>query len=159
MMTNTNNETNSNATSTADREIITSRVFDAPRALVFKAWTDPKQIARWWGPNGFTTTIHEMDVRPGGAWRFSMHGPDGVDYKNENVYIEVLEPERIAYSHVSVPKFHMTVTFDEQGGKTHLIMRMVFDTAALHEHVVKTFGAVEGAKQTLDRLADFLATG
>jgi uncharacterized protein YndB with AHSA1/START domain len=77
-MINTNAEQYLDATSSVDREIITSRVYDAPRELVFKAWTDPKHIARWWGPNGFTTTIHEMDVRPGGAWRFIMHGPDGV---------------------------------------------------------------------------------
>ena len=65
---------------TADREIVATRVFDAPRDLVFRMWTDPAHIVHWWGPNGFTTTIHEMDVRPGGMWRFIMHGPDGVDY-------------------------------------------------------------------------------
>jgi uncharacterized protein YndB with AHSA1/START domain len=81
-MINTNAEQYIDATSSVDREIITSRVYDAPRELVFKAWTDPKHIARWRGPNGFTTTIHEMDERFGGARRFIMHGPDGVDYKN-----------------------------------------------------------------------------
>ena len=72
--------------SSARREIITTRVLDAPRELVWKAWTDPKHVAEWWGPNGFTNTIHEMDVRPDGVWRFIMHGPDGVDYKNEIVF-------------------------------------------------------------------------
>ena len=81
-------------TNTADREIVSARVFDAPRELVWKAWVDPKHVAQWWGPKGFTNTIHEMDVRPGGVWRFAMHGPDGTDYKNEIVFIEVVRPER-----------------------------------------------------------------
>jgi uncharacterized protein YndB with AHSA1/START domain len=142
---------------TSDREIITTRVFDAPRELVFAAWTDPKHVAEWWGPKGFTNTIYEMDVRPGGVWRFVMHGPDGVDYQNEIIFVEVVKPERLVYDHVSGPKFHMTVTFDEQGGKTKITMRMRFDTAALRDKVAREFGAVEGAKQTLERLAEFLA--
>lgn len=78
---------------TADREIVISRLIHAPRELVFKVWTDPKHVAHWWGPNGFTNTIHEMDVRPGGVWRFIMHGPDGVDYPNKIVYKEVVKPQ------------------------------------------------------------------
>ena len=86
------------ATESADREIIATRVFDAPRELVFKMWTDPKHVGRWWGPRGFTTTIHEMDVKPGGIWRLTMHGPDGRDYKNKVVFLEVEEPERLVYT-------------------------------------------------------------
>jgi uncharacterized protein YndB with AHSA1/START domain len=144
------------ATSTADREIVTTRVFDAPRELVFNAWTDPKHLAQWWGPNGFTSTIHQMDVRPGGLWRLTMHGPDGVDYKNESVFTEVVKPERLAYTHVS-PRFHATVTFEEECGKTKLTMRMLFETVLEHDRVVNVFGAVEGAKQTLARLHEHLA--
>src|SRR5271156_5452186 len=143
--------------STAGREIVTTRVFDAPRELVFKAWTDHKHVAQWWGPKGFTNTIHEMDVRPGGAWCFITHGPNGVDYKNDIVYVEVVKPERLVYSHASA-KALVTVTFDDQAGKTSLTLRMVFETAAERDHVVKTFGAIEGAKQTLGRLADYLPT-
>ena len=84
---------------TADREIATSRVFDAPRDLVWEAWTDPKHLARWYGPNGFTVTTHEMDVRPGGVWRLTMHGPDGTDYPNLTRYVEVVRPERLVYEH------------------------------------------------------------
>ena len=152
-----NRENSSNDTmTTADREIVATRVFDAPRDLVWQVWTDPEHITHWWGPNGFTTTIHEMDVTPGGAWRFIMHGPDGVDYRNEIIYNEVKKPERLVYSHVSGPRFHVTVTFDEEGGKTKLTMRMVFDTAAELEQVVKTFNAVEGLSQTLGRLKEYL---
>jgi uncharacterized protein YndB with AHSA1/START domain len=145
------------AADSANREILTSRVYDAPRELVFEAWTNPKHVVQWWGPNGFTTTMHEMDVRAGGAWRFIMHGPDGTDYRNENVFIEVVKPSLLVYSHVSAPKFTSTVTFEDAGGKTKLTMRMVFATADEREHVVKKFGAVEGAKQTFERLAAFLA--
>src|SRR5262245_64936028 len=85
--------------STADRELIFTRIFDAPRELVFAAWTDPQHLAQWWGPQGFTTTIHEMDVRPGGVWRLTMHGPDGRDYRNRIVTLEVLKPERLVFRH------------------------------------------------------------
>jgi uncharacterized protein YndB with AHSA1/START domain len=140
----------------SDREIITARVFDAPREFVWKAWTEPEHIAQWWGPIGFTTTIHEMDVRPGGAWRFILHGPDGVDYKNHSVFIEVAESMRLVYDHISGPKFHATVTFDDEGGKTKITMRMLFDTAEQHRQVVEQYGAIEGAKQTFARLAEHL---
>jgi uncharacterized protein YndB with AHSA1/START domain len=142
---------------TSDREIVVTRVFDAPRALVFKAWTDPKHLAHWWGPNGFTITTHEMEFRPGGSWRFVMHGPDGRDYQNENVYVEIAEPERLVYRHVSAPKFQMTVMFANDGGKTKLTARMLFESAALRDQTVKTFGAVEGLKQTLGRLGEYVA--
>jgi len=141
---------------TSDREIVATRVFDAPRELVWKAWTDPKHIARWWGPNGFRNTISLMEVKPGGVWEFVMHGPDGTDYKNKIVYGEVIEPVRLTYDHVSGPFFHVTVTFIELGGKTQLTMRMVFDTAAARDKADKQFGAVEGMSQTLGRLRDLL---
>ena len=147
----------SNATSTSDREIVMTRVFDAPRELVFKAWTDPEHVTQWWGPHGFTTTIHEMDVRPGGVWRFVMHGPDGVDYQNKVVYIEVVKPERLVYSHTGGATFQTTVTFAEKSGKTTVTVQMLFPSAAEHDRVVRKFGAIEGLKQTLARLGDYLA--
>lgn len=143
-----------------EREILITRVFDAPRAQVFDAWTDPKRIAQWWGPRGFTTTIAEMDVRPGGIWRFVMHGPDGVDYPNRVVYDEVVKPERLIYMHGSDSEdepgqFQVTATFAEQGGKTTLTMRMLFQSAA-ERHKNVEFGAIEGGNQTLERLAEHL---
>lgn len=148
---------NNDALSTADREIVITRVIDAPRELVFKVWTDPKHVVQFWGPNGFTTTIDEMDVRPGGVWRFVMHGPDGADYKNKFVFVEIVKPERLVYDHVSGPKFMSTVTFDDQGGKTRVTMRMLFETVAERDTTVKVFGAIEGGKQHLERLADYIA--
>lgn len=145
------------ATRVGEREIVATRVYAAPRALVFTLWTDPRHIAQWWGPNGFTTTIHEMDVRPGGVWRFVMHGPDGVDYKDKIVYREVAAPDRLVYDHVSGPQFHVTVTFADQGGKTTVTVRMLFESAAERENVIKEFGALEGLTQTLGRLGDYVA--
>jgi uncharacterized protein YndB with AHSA1/START domain len=150
------------APDTADREISATRVFDAPRALVFDAWTDPKHVAQWWGPSGFTTTTEAMDVRPGGEWRFVMHGPDGRDYRNKIVYLEVVRPERLVYKHRGDEghepvDFHVTITFAEAGGKTTVHMVMLFPTPALREHVIKEYGAAEGLTQTLGRLREYLA--
>ncbi|WP_406701241.1 SRPBCC family protein [Singulisphaera sp. Ch08] len=147
----------------SDREIVITRVLDAPRELVFEAWTNPKYVAQWWGPNGFTNTIHEMEVRPGGVWRFTMHGPDGVDYPNKIVFLEVVKPERLVYTHGEdgaddSGQFQVTVTFDEQGGKTTLALRSLFATAAERDKVVEEYGAIEGGNQTLARLAEFLKT-
>src|SRR4051812_13500037 len=143
--------------STADREIATTRVFDAPRDLVFDAWTDPQHVAQWWGPNGFTTTTQSMDVRPGGEWIFIMHGPDGTDYKNHIVYREVVRPERLVYDHVSGPLFRATVVLEAEGEKTRLSMQMVFETAELRNQVAEKFGAVEGLNQTLNHLEEHVA--
>lgn len=149
------------AAKSPDREIVATRIFDAPRELVFDAWTDPRRITQWWGPHGFTTTTTEMDVRPGGVWRFVMHGPDGVDYKNRIVYLEIAKPERLVYKHdpekgTEPVNFQVTVTFAEEGKKTKVTVRMVFPSAAAREHVAKKYGAVEGLIQTLDRLAAHL---
>jgi uncharacterized protein YndB with AHSA1/START domain len=157
---------NIGAAVTADRSIEITRVFDAPRELVFKAWIDPARIGQWFGPDGFTITTHEMDVRPGGVWRFVMHGPDGVDYQNKIVYLEIVAPERLVYDHgddgddgedAQAP-FHVTVTFAEQAGKTELTMRSLFASAADRDRVVEEFGAIEGGNQTLGRLAEYLRT-
>src|SRR5690242_3824455 len=110
---------------TSDREIVATRVFDAPRELVWNAWTDREQVAKWWGPNGFTTTIEEMNVTPGGVWKFVMHG-HGRDYQNKNIYVEVVKPQRLVFDHVSGPKFRMYTTFEDLDGKTKLTVRMVF---------------------------------
>lgn len=147
----------------ADREIVITRVLNAPRDLVWKAWTDPRHVVHWWGPTGFTNTLHEMDVRPGGVWRHVMHGPDGTDYPNKVVYLEVVKPERLVYSHGDdveghACQFHVTVTFaKQQGGKTKVTLRMLFETAAQRDETVK-FGAVEGGNQTLDRLEAYVAS-
>ncbi|MDB5109682.1 MAG: ATPase [Mucilaginibacter sp.] len=146
---------------TADREIITTRLLNAPRELVFEAFTKPEHVAKWWGPDGFATTTHEMDVKPGGVWRFMMRGPDGTDYPNKIVYIEVVKPERLVYKHTGDDDnedeyFQVVVTFEAQGDKTNLTMRAIFKTAAELERVVKEHGAIEGAIQTINHLETYL---
>jgi uncharacterized protein YndB with AHSA1/START domain len=144
-------------TNTSERELVMTRVINAPRDLVFNVWTDPKHIANWWGPNGFTNTIHEMDVRPGGNFLLTMHGPDGTDYPNKIVYDEIVKPEKITWSHGSgvendPGQFNVTVTFEAQGQKTLLTMRMLFSSKEAKDMVVEKHGAIEGNRQTMDRL-------
>jgi uncharacterized protein YndB with AHSA1/START domain len=149
-----------NSAPEAEREIVITRLIAAPRARVFAAFTDPKQVDKWWGPNGFTNSTSEIDVRPGGKWRFMMHGPDGVDYPNEITYLEITPPERLVYTHGGddqLSDFHTTVTFAEEGGQTRLTMRALFATAAARQQAVEEIGAIEGGNQTLARLAEFLA--
>ncbi|HTJ96571.1 MAG TPA: SRPBCC family protein [Rhodocyclaceae bacterium] len=144
-----------------DHSLGITRLLDAPRELVWRVWTSPEHVLRWWGPAGFTNTNKEMDVRTGGLWRFTMHGPDGRDYQNRIDFVEVVKPERLVYLHsgeddTSDIKFHVTVTFEEQAGKTQLSMRMVFDTAAELKRVVEEFGAEEGMHQHVARLVAYL---
>jgi len=149
--------------STADRELVLSRDFDAPRELVFRAYTDPQHLPHWWGPDGFTNTVHAIDVREGGMWRFTMHGPDGTDYSNRIVYQEIVAPERLVYLHGEdvdddPGAFHVTVRLDDLGGgRTRVTQTMVFPTAAQRDGVLK-FGALELGQQTLARLAAHLET-
>ncbi len=151
------------AENTSDREIVITRVLDAPREKVFEAMIDPKQVVKWWGPNGFTTTIHEMDVRPGGVWKHTMHGPDGMDYPNKSIFVEIVKPERIVYKHAGGNEekggasFTATWTFEDQGnGKTKITMHSLFPSQEARDHVVKEYKAIEGGNQTLARLEKYL---
>lgn len=147
---------------TADREIVITRVLNAPCELVFKVWTEPEHVAQWWGPTGFTNTIQQMDVKAGGTWRFIMHGPDGVDYTNRIVFTEVTEPNRLVYIHGSdeeddPDRFTVTITFEKQDGKTKLTMYSLFPSVEQRNKVVEEYGAIEGGNQTMDRLEEYLA--
>src|ERR1043165_7794529 len=148
---------------TSEREIVLSRTIEAPRAMVFEAWTDPAQVVQWWGPTGFRTTTQKMEVKPGGVWRFCMHGPDGRDYENRITYSKVTRPELLVFKHggeadVEPVSHETTVTFEKVNGGTRVTMTMVFESREAREHVVKEYGAIEGGKQTMDRLGEFLAT-
>jgi uncharacterized protein YndB with AHSA1/START domain len=150
------------ASSTADREIVLSREFDAPRELVFQAYTDPRHLPIWWGPDGFVNTVHHIDVRPGGMWRFTMHGPDGKDWPNRIAYREVVPNERLDFLHGDdvdddPGAFQVTVRFEDLGGRTRVTQRMLFATAAQRAGVIQ-FGAVELGNQTMAKLAEYLKT-
>ncbi|MBX9830057.1 MAG: SRPBCC domain-containing protein [Xanthobacteraceae bacterium] len=140
--------------------VVFNRLLDAPRSAVFRAWTDPKELAQWWGPKGFTNPVCEADPRPGGAIRIVMRGPDGTDYPMGGAFIEVVAPERIVFSAtvdlrgVRVLETHNTVTLVEQGGKTvlELRVRVVHATA---EATPMLAGMHEGWSQSLGRLGAF----
>jgi uncharacterized protein YndB with AHSA1/START domain len=138
-----------------------TRIYDAPRELVFAMWTDAAHLARWWGPDGFTTTTSAFDARPGGVWRFVMHGPDGRDYNNLITFDEIVPPERIAYHHrggdAEPVLFRTTVVFEDLGDRTRLTMRGVFPSAAERARVITDHGADKGMAQTLGRLGVHLA--
>ena len=116
---------------TPDCQIISSRVVNAPIEIVFQAWTDPHHLASWWGPAGFTNTFKEFDLRPGGKWSFTMHGPEKGNYPNECVFIKIEKPNLIAWYRLSKPIFQVVASFEEvDAAKTKLTFKMLFETAA-----------------------------
>lgn len=143
----------------ADREIVITRLIDAPVARVWRAWTDNAEIVKWWGPHGFTTDADNREFKPGGMWKHTMIGPDGARYPNAARYEEIVEKMRLTYTigggregDDKGVNFQATVTFTPKGDKTEITMRSVFPTAAMRDLVVREYGAVEGGRQTLSRL-------
>ncbi len=140
-------------------EINLVRVYDAPVKLVWDAWTDPKKAAKWWGPRGFTITTHSKDLRPGGTWNYTMHGPDGVDWPNITKYFEVEKYSRLVYDHggneTQPPLFRVTVTFVENNGKTTMDMTMAFENEERAKEIGK-FIKQAGGNSTWDRLGEYL---
>ena len=150
---------NSVAAQPEPRMLVIARVFDAPRSLVFKAWTEPERLVRWWGPRGFTTPFCEMDVRPGGAFRFGMRSPEGTEHWLRGVYREILEPERLvltwAWEDALGKPGHetlLTLDFAEHAGKTKLTLHQ-----AVFETVTARNAHQQGWTSGLDDLADYLA--
>lgn len=138
-----------------DRELTTTRILDAPRERVFRAFSETEHLAQWWGPQGFTNTFQAFDLRAGAAWRYVMHGPNGADYQNESVFVEIVKPERIVLEHVSAPRFRLTITLAAEAGKTRITWRMLFPSAADCDKVRGL--AVPANEQNLDRLEARLA--
>jgi len=142
--------------STKDRELLLTRLLDAPIELVWEVWTEPEHIAKWWGPDGFTNSISKMDVNPGGEWDLIMHGPDGTDYKNKSVFKEIVKHKKIVYEHVSGPRFLATIEFEAKGDKTFLKWHMLFQSKEEFIQTVKTFKADEGLKQNIEKLNTYI---
>jgi len=140
-------------------EIHLIREYDAPVQAVWDAWTDPAQVAQWWGPRGFSITTHHKDLRVGGTWNYTMHGPDGTDYPNTTLYHEVVPNAKLVYDHGGYedrpPLFRVTVTFTEKNGKTTLDMRMAHETPEAAEESRKIIKMASG-NSTWDRLAEYL---
>ncbi len=145
----------------SEREFMITRVFDAPRALVFRSYTDPQLIPRWWGPRGFTTVVEQMDVRPGGRWRFVQRDPKGMQHAFNGIYRDVRSPERLVYTfeYEGTPGHVMVETdsFSEIDGKTLLTVNALFDSNADRDAMIRS-GMEEGSNQTMERLAELLAT-
>lgn len=144
---------------TAEREIVVTRLFDAPRELVFAAFTELEHAANWWVPSG--TTIHEYNGQPGGLWRYSMPGPDGALYPFKVKFIEIDKPARLVYDYGADGDYapepvRTSVTFAEENGRTRVTLQLTFATAAAREEAAQ-YGAAAGAQQALRSLADYLA--
>jgi len=136
---------------TSDREIINKRIFNASRQLMFKAFSDPNHLAQWWGPKGFTNKFHEFNMRPNGIWRFTMNGPEGINYENKSVFVEIVKPKRIVLRHLEPDhEFLLIVTFTDIEGKTELTWTMIFESAAECKRVRKFVS--EANEQNFDRL-------
>ena len=149
------------APAAADREIVISRVIDAPRELVFEAFTDVRHLSQWWGPDRFTTTTRSFAFHDGGAWDFVMHGPDGTDYQEWISWTEIVPPERIALRHGESRDdpnaFEATLSFATHGNGTLIVMRTVFPSKQLRDRAVAEYDAIEGGEQTLRNLAAYVA--
>jgi len=114
-------------TTTPESEIVSTRIVNAPRELVYRAWTEPEHLKKWWGPKGFTNTFNQFDFRVGGKWSFIMHGPDKGDYANECEFIKIEKPSLVAWKRHSKPLFQVLVTFEEiVDGKTKVVFKMLF---------------------------------
>lgn len=139
-----------------NRQMEEIRSINVPIGSVWKAWTSSAHIAKWWGPEGFHNTIHVMDLREGGEWKMTMHGPDGTNFPNRSVFQEIVPLERIVFEHFN-PHFFTTVTFEDQGQQTLLRWTMLFDTVEMRDIIVKAHKADEGLRQNLDKLERYLA--
>jgi uncharacterized protein YndB with AHSA1/START domain len=145
---------------TADREIVISRVINAPRELVFEAFTDVRHLSQWWGPEGFTTTTRAFEFRVDGVWDFVMHGPDGTDHQEWIFWTEIAPPERIGLLHGErrddPNAFESVLTFAPDGVATRIEMRTVFPTKELRDEAIEQYHAIEGGQQTLSKLAAYV---
>jgi uncharacterized protein YndB with AHSA1/START domain len=137
------------------RSVISSRMIDAPIDTVFDAYANPEKLVRWWGPNGFTLTTESLDLHEGGHWRFVFTGPDGTTYKNHLVFQKIERPHLFVVDHLSGPKYHGTVTFDEMGNMTRVTMYWIFENAAVFDKIRET--VIASNEGNFDRLSEVVA--
>ena len=140
-----------------NRELHVTKLLNASVESVWEVWINPEHIANWWGPNGFTNTIHTMDLTAGGEWRLTMHGPDGKNFPNKSIFVEIVPVKKIAFQHFN-PNYIATIVFTPEGKETLLDWTMKFETPELYETVVKVFKADVGLKQNVEKLTAYLET-
>ena len=136
-------------------EIISTRIFNASHEKAYRAFVNPQHLKNWWGPNGFTNTFYEFDLRAGGKWKFTMHGPDRANYENESEFVEIAENERIVFNHIVNPLFQMIITFEEVEGKTKFGFRMIFASEELCNQLKPI--CIPSNEENFDRLEAELA--
>lgn len=143
---------------TYSRQGVTDRsdIQNTPVEMMWEVWTKPEHIINWWGPKGFTTTMHEMNLESGGEWKLTLHGPDGKNYPNRSVFRQIVPFEKIVFEHFN-PHFITTVLFEARGTETHLDWTLLFDTIEMFDIMVKAHKADEGHKQNVERLEAYLA--
>lgn len=138
-----------------EREMRTVTTFNASAALMWTVWTEPEHLVNWWGPNGFKTTIHQMDFQEGGEWRLTLHGPDGTDFANRSIFKNIEPFKEIVFEHFN-PHFITTVIFEPVDDETIVDWTLLFDTAEMHDIIVKTHKADKGQQENLDKLEAYL---
>jgi len=141
----------------SERSMEITRTFHAPVELIWKVLTTPEFIKDWWGPEGFTNTIRTMEVKEGGIWDFTMHGPDGTDFINFYYYLEVKPFEKLVMEHREHPKFVISVQLFPEGDKTRVTWQNIFDSVPTKEEAIRAFKADVGLVQNIERLAKHIA--
>ena len=138
------------------QELKTIKTINAPIEKMWEVWTNPDHLVKWWGPNGFTNTIHQMDLEKGGEWKMTMHGPDGTNFPNRSIFLEIIPNEKIVFEHFN-PHFITTVSFESVDSGTKIEWSMLFDSPEMYEIVVKAHKADEGQKQNLEKLEKYIS--
>ncbi|MGG9971826.1 SRPBCC family protein [Ferruginibacter sp. SUN002] len=140
---------------TENHTIVTTRILNAPIKIVYKAWADPVHLAAWWGPKGFTNTFHEFDLKPGGKWIFTMHGPDKGNYQNECEFTKIIPQQFISWKRHSHPLFNIEISFEKISDvETKVIFKMVFDDPVLYNKVISFIP--DKNEENFDRLEEEL---
>lgn len=137
-------------------ELRTISILEAPIEMVWEAWTNPVHITNWWGPKGFTSTIHTMDLRENGEWKLTLHGPDGTNFANRSIFKEIVPLRKIVFEHFN-PHFFTTVLLESQGDATQMDWTLQFDTAEMRDTIVRVHKADEGQQQNIERLEKYLS--
>ena len=139
-----------------EKKLQAVKVFKVPSDLMWKVWTDPEHIVNWWGPDGFTSTIHKMDFQEKGEWKLTLHGPDGTNYPNRSIFREIIPFKKIVFEHFN-PHFITTILFEPKDEDTQLDWSMLFDTDEMGDIIIKAHKAEEGLKQNIERLEKYLS--
>lgn len=138
------------------KELHSSTLLNASADIVWEVWTNPEHVKFWWGPNGFTNTIHQMDFIENGEWNLTMHGPDGTNFPNRSIFKEIIPFKKIVFEHFN-PHFITRVLFESKGKETLLNWTLLFDSPEMYDIIVKVHKADEGQNQNIEKLKKYLA--